>query len=218
MALYSILQPFIHAKQAHENLHPTAPRNAASHALEQCLVDMARRYQDPNVPPFDPSALVHAYNGLLGNPADHFCIGTAECAMEFLSCPGLRGEGLINNLQFAAGFLTDYDQVGFCPQCQSQQHLVIYLTLAFLIFHLHLYFFQPYLEPLLHIRLPSADLPVDLRALVPIALAAPLHAACTRQDCGRPLQQARLQIALGRVLILNMARLGDQGPVSILVI
>ena len=125
---------------------------------------------------------------------------------------------MINKIQLAHGFLTDFDQVGFCPRCQSQQHQVIYLKLAFLISYLHLYFFQPYLEPILHIRLPSADLPVDLRALVPIALATPLHAACTSQDCGRPLQQARLQIALGRVLILNMARLGDQGPVSILVI
>ena len=179
---------------------------------------MARRYHDPNVPPFDPSALVHAYNGLLNNPADNFCIGTAECAMEFLSCPGLRGEGLINNVQFRHGFLTDFDQVGFCPRCQSQQHLVIYLALAFLISYLHLYFFQPYLEPILHIRLPSADLPVDLRALVPISLATPLHAACTSQNCGRPLQQARLEITLGRVLILNMARLGHHGPVSISVI
>ena len=84
--------------------------------------------------------------------------------------------------------------------------------------YFHLDIFQPYLEPILHIRLPLADLPVDIGGLVPIALATPLHAACTSQDCGRPLQQARLQIALGRVLILNMARLGDQGPVSILVI
>ena len=97
-------------------------------------------------------------------------------------------------------------------------HLVIYLRLAFLISYFHLDIFQPYLEPILHIRLPLADLPVDIGGLVPIALATPLHAACTSQDCGRPLQQARLQIALGRVLILNMARLGDQGPVSILVI
>ena len=102
-------------------------------ALQQCLLDMSRRYRDPAVPPFDPSALVHAYNGLLNNPADHFVIGGGECAMEFLSCPGLRGEGLIANMEFRHGFLTDFDQVGFCPQCQSQQHLVIYLKLAFLI-------------------------------------------------------------------------------------
>ena len=208
----------IQSNQAQENLNVTAPRSPACMALQQCLVDMSRRYRDPGVLPFDPSALVHAYNGLLNNPADHFSIGRAECAMEFLSCPGLRGEGLLNNLELRHGFLTDFDQVGFCPRCQSQQHLVIHFRLAFLISYLHLDHFQPYLEPILHIRLPSADVPVDLRALVPIALATPLHAACTGQDCGRPLQQARLQIALGRVLILNMARLGDQGPVSILVI
>ena len=69
---------------------------------------------------------------------------------------------------------------------------------------------------------PKVDVPVDVPALVPNALATPLYAACTSQDCGRPLQQARLQITLGRVLILNLVRLdlseGHNGTVSISVI
>ena len=110
--------------QAHENLHPTAPRSAALQGLEQCLVDMARRYRDPTVPPFEPSQLVVAYNGLLNNQADHFVIGRFECAMEFLSAPGGRGGGLLNNLEFVAGFLTTFDQLGFCAQCQHHQQMV----------------------------------------------------------------------------------------------
>ena len=89
-------------------------------------------------------------------------------------------------------------------------------------FSFHIFIFQPYPEPILHIKLPSADVPVDVPALVPNALATPLYAACTSQDCGRPLQQARLQITLGRVLILNLVRLdlseGHNGTVSISVI
>ena len=115
----------ISAKQAHENLHPTAPRSAAVQALEQCLVDMARRYRDPNVRPFDPFALVAAYNGLLVNRAHHYLTGQAECSMEFLSSPHHRGGGLLNNMEFMAGFLTTFDQHGFCPRCQVHQQLVI---------------------------------------------------------------------------------------------
>ena len=112
--------------QAHDNLHPNAPRGAALQRLEQCLVDMARRYRDPVVPPFDPEPLVVAYNGLLNNPAHHYVIGRYECAMEFLSAPGMRGGGLLNNIEFVAGFLTSFDQLGFCPWCQVQQQLVRY--------------------------------------------------------------------------------------------
>ena len=53
-----VVKVFISVLQAHENLHPSVPQSAGVQALEQCLVDMARRYRDPAVPPFDPSALV----------------------------------------------------------------------------------------------------------------------------------------------------------------
>ena len=85
---------------------------------------MARRYWDPNVPPFAPTALVEAYNDLLNNPADRYVIGRYECAMEFLSAPGMRGGGILNNIEFLAGFLTTFDQLGFCPVCQVHQDMV----------------------------------------------------------------------------------------------
>ena len=88
------------------------------------------------MPPFDPSALVAAYNGLLLNPADHFVPGVPECAMEFLSMPNHRGGGLLNNIELAPGFLTTFDQQGFCPRCGVHLQLVIYTLNQ----HLKLYF------------------------------------------------------------------------------
>ena len=95
--------------------------------LEQCLRVMALDYRDPNVAPFEPEPLVLAYNALLANPQDHFQIGAAECAMEFISCPGLRGEGLLKNIHFADGFFTTFIQQGYCQSCQTQQIMVISL-------------------------------------------------------------------------------------------
>ena len=110
--------------KAHDNLHPYAPRSDALQRLEQCLLDMATRYRDPVVPPFAPTPLVEAYNGLLINQADRYVIGRYECAMEFLSAPGVRGGGLLNNIEFSGGFLTSFDQLGVCPRCQVHQELV----------------------------------------------------------------------------------------------
>ena len=39
-----VIQVIISVLQAHDNLHPSVPRSVAGEALEQCLVDMARRY------------------------------------------------------------------------------------------------------------------------------------------------------------------------------
>ena len=43
---------------------------------------------------------------------------------EFLSAPGVRGDGLLNNIEFSGGFLTSFDQLGVCPRCQVHQELV----------------------------------------------------------------------------------------------
>ena len=86
---------------------------------------MATRLADPSVQRFDPTELVISYNGLLHNQADHYAIGRYECAMEFLSSPGLRGEGILNNLEFVPGFLTNYEQQGFCPRCGVLGRLLI---------------------------------------------------------------------------------------------
>ena len=68
-------------------------------------MQMAVDYRNPAIPPFDTSALVNAYNACLGNQAESFGIDAQECAMEYLSCPGLRGNGLINNLSLRAVML-----------------------------------------------------------------------------------------------------------------
>ena len=89
---------------------------------------MATRLADPSIQRFDPTELVISYNGLLHNQADHYAIGRYECAMEFLSSPGLRGEGILNNLDFVPGFLTNYEQQGFCPRCGEHQNQVLFQT------------------------------------------------------------------------------------------
>ena len=189
-------------------------------------MDMTRRLHDPDAQRFDASQLVLSYNRLLDNPTDHFSIGRPECAMEFLSCPGLRGGGILNNMEFTPGFLTSFQQDGFCPRCQRHElqvflfNFLIY-DFPFVLSHLYssvipinLAFLQPYPECILHIRIPAGRQPLDLSALTRTALSAPLHAFCNNHLCGTPLQHCRLQLALGRVFILNMARLGDDGVVS----
>ena len=73
---------------------------------------------------------------------------------------------------------------------------------------------QPYPEPLLHIGITQSLQPLNLANLVPQALAAALYVACGTRGCGQPLQQCSLRLVLGRVLIINLARLGDYGAVS----
>ena len=38
---------------------------------------------------------------------------------------GLRSEGILNNLEFVPGFLTNYEQQGFCPRCGVLGRLLI---------------------------------------------------------------------------------------------
>ena len=110
----------------HQNLHLTASRSPSVRALEQCLINMAARFRDPAVPRFDASQLVVSYNDLLNNPQDHYgTAGRYECAMEFLSAPGMRGGGILNNLEFASGFLTAIEQEGFCQRCMIHQRQVL---------------------------------------------------------------------------------------------
>ena len=91
-------------------------------------MDMARRFRDPSVQRFNPTQLVNSYNGLLNNPAHHYAIGGYECAMEFLSAPAWRGDGILNNIEFAPGFLTTFEQQGFCPRCLAHQMQVLVST------------------------------------------------------------------------------------------
>ena len=74
--------------------------------------------------------------------------------------------------------------------------------------HCHL---QPYPEPLLHILIMRSEQPQDLRDLVPQALASALFVSCA--TCGQPLEQCSLRLVLGRVFVLNLARLGTYGTV-----
>ena len=207
----------------HQNLHPTAPRSPAVGALEQCIVDMARRFRDPAVPRFDASQLVISYNGLLNNPQDHFATGGRyECAMEFLSAPGMRGGGLLNNIEFAPGFLTAFEQEGFCHRCVAVQRQVLISSkvrsqISFQSFNAFISF-QPYVECILHVKILPGNQPLDLAALIPIALDDPLYATCNDPQCaarwgGSPLLRSRLHLALGKLFILNMARLGNNGVV-----
>ena len=75
--------------------------------------------------------------------------------------------------------------------------------------------FQPYPECILHIKIHPGNQPVDLTALVPLALNSPVPCHCSNHQCGQFLLQCRLEIALGRLFILNLARLGDNGAVII---
>ena len=85
---------------------------------------MAADYRNPATPPFDTEDLVHAYNGCLANQAVFFAVGPMECAMELISCPGLRGNGLINNLTLRAGFMTTFVESGVCWGCFQPQEKV----------------------------------------------------------------------------------------------
>ena len=124
-----MLQSLKCSLQGHLNLHQTAARSAGGQDLEQCLRNMALDYRNPNIAPFDPELLVRTYNRLVLNSQDHFRVGTPECAMEFLSCPGMRGGGLLNNITFADGFMTRFMQQGYCPQCQTHRIMVIAVKL-----------------------------------------------------------------------------------------
>ena len=74
---------------------------------------------------------------------------------------------------------------------------------------------QPYPEPILHLPVPGADQvqPVDVRALLQPALATPLQRNLICQQptllCGTRMLQSSLRALHGEVLILNLARLGD---------
>ena len=54
--------------------------------------------------------------------------------MEYLSCPGLRGNGLINNLSLRAGFMTTFVESGVCWGCYQLQELVSFFILF--LFHI----------------------------------------------------------------------------------
>ena len=95
-------------------------------------MDMCQDYRNPGRPRFDTAALVNAYNACLANPLDVFSIGVQECAMEFLSCPGLRGNGLLNNLLLQDGFLTTFVERGSCWSClQPQESVSLILFTSF---------------------------------------------------------------------------------------
>ena len=83
-------------------------------------------------------------------------------------------------------------------------------SISFKLNHDHL---QPYPEPLIHLPIQPSVQPVLLGGILAQALRDPLHASCTAVDCGSPLQQSRLQLVLGQVLIVNLARLGNHGAV-----
>ena len=107
-----------------QHLHPSAPRDAAHQHLEECIVEMAANYRNPAIPAFDTSALVNCYNACIANQAEWFRVGTQECAREFLSCPGLRGNGLLNNLMMRPGFITTFVESAVCWGCYELQEQV----------------------------------------------------------------------------------------------
>ena len=39
-----------------------------------------------------------------------------------------RGDGILNNIEFAPGFLTTFEQQGFCPRCLAHQMQVLVST------------------------------------------------------------------------------------------
>ena len=88
-------------------------------------MEMAGDYRNPAIPAFDTTPLIKAYNACLPNQAESFGIGVQECCMEFMSCPGLRGNGLINNLRLQDGFLTTFVESGVCMGCHQLHELVI---------------------------------------------------------------------------------------------
>ena len=110
--------------QVDQHLHPSAPRDGPHQALEDCLVELCQDYRNPARPRFDTRVLVNAYNACLANQTDAFPIGQQQCAQEFLSCPGLRGNGLLNNLMLQDGFLTTFVESGVCWGCRQPQELV----------------------------------------------------------------------------------------------
>ena len=134
----------------------------------------------------------------------------------------MRGEGLLNNIEFAPGFLTNFEQEGFCQRCVVLQRQVLISSkvrspISFQSFNVFISC-QPYAECILHVKILPGNQPLDLAALLPIALNDPLYATCNDPQCasrwgGSSLLQSRLYVALGKLFILNMARLGDDGVV-----
>ena len=72
---------------------------------------MAVAYRDPNILPFGPLPLLHAYNAHL-----QFAIGNFACAMEFMAATG--GGGLLGHLQFVPQYMVTYVQEGMCHNCK----------------------------------------------------------------------------------------------------
>ena len=108
--------------QVDQHLDLTLQRDAAHLHLETTLVVMGGNYRNPAIPRFPPTVLVNAYNGCLANQAEHF--GGNECAMEFISSPGLRGGGLLNNIRAAPGFFSTFLLHGQCNSCLRQCQMV----------------------------------------------------------------------------------------------
>lgn len=189
-----------------QHLHPFAPRDVPHQALEDCLVNLCQDYRNPGRPRFDTAPLINAYNATLANPLDAFSIGVQECAMEYLSCPGLRGNGLLNNLLLQDGFLTTFVERGVCWGClEPQESVSLILSLHFPHFN-----FQAYHEPILHLLLAQGNNPVDLRRLLQPALTTPVHRTLICQQptpfCGTRLLPSSLRALHGQVLIVSLTR------------
>ena len=88
---------------------------------------MAVAYRDPNIQPFGPLPLLHAYNACLP-PHLQFAIGSFACAMEFMAATG--GGGLLGHLQLAPHYMVTYIQEGMCRNCnvwyqQARMQIII---------------------------------------------------------------------------------------------
>ena len=180
-----------------QNLDLLSPRDVAHMMLENSLVVMASDYRNPAIPRFEPTLLVNSYNACLSDPTQQY-VGN-ECAMEFLSSPGQRGGGLLNNIKAAPGFLTTFVLQGACNSCHRQCQMM-------------------YPEPVLHLLLPSdtQDRVVHLQPLVAPSMAVPLQnqLICGLPQCGTRQVPATLHLQPGSVLIVNLARLGFEGLIT----